>query len=110
MSANGAGKPGAAPASRAGAAPVDEEAHHRLDEHDRQFHDMAEQMGPEAIAGMVKGAHAAFQDGFERKVMDQLLTALRSDMETDRKVIAGLDKLCTAIGELVATLKASMGA
>lgn len=64
-----------------------------------------ENVGPDVIAGLVRGAAAAFHTGLEdrvRSAMDsqteRLLAAVKQDIETDRGIIS-------ALAELVAQLR-----
>ncbi|HUP06808.1 MAG TPA: hypothetical protein VMU47_06645 [Caldimonas sp.] len=79
--------------------PVDEEAHFRLDEHERKL----EAVKPETLAAMLQGAvealHARHQVDLER-----LIAAQREDIDTDRKVIEKLEALADRITELVEAL------
>ena len=99
----------AKPPAQASTAPaggvVDEEAHFRIDEIERQQAEFAEAIDPNLIAGVVRGAVAAMHADTESKVSgmmqaqtERLLEAVNKDAALDREVIA-------SIRELIDTLK-----
>jgi hypothetical protein len=83
--------------------PADPEAHFRLDEHERQLHEIGKNLTPEAVAGVVHGAVAALHVTMQAET-EKLLKAVREDVETDKSVVAAIGELCTDLKALVAAL------
>jgi hypothetical protein len=81
---------------------VDEDAHWRLDEHQRQLDAMKAQMSPEHIAGVAHGAVAALHMSMQAET-EKLLKAVREDVDTDKAVVHAIGELVAAIRELIAT-------
>jgi hypothetical protein len=82
-----------------------EEAHWRLDEHERKL----EEVKPEKLAAMLQGAvealHARHQVDTER-----LISSVKEDVESDRAVVKKLDALTVQLAELCRDLKALVAA
>jgi hypothetical protein len=91
------GAPGAG-----GQGPVDEEAHFRLDEHQRQLDELKAHTSPEHVAGMVQGATAALHTSMQAET-EKLLKAVREDVDTDKAVVKAIGELVAVIRELIAT-------
>lgn len=94
--------PGKAPADPAKDA---QDLHFRLDEHERQLHEMGKTLTPEAVAGVVHGAVAALHVSMQAQT-EKLLTAVREDVQTDKSVVAAIATLVTEMRELTAALRA----
>lgn len=95
------GKPGEPQSAPKG--PADPEAHFRLDEHERQLHQMGQDLSPQSIAAVVHGAVSALHVTMQAET-EKLLKAVREDVETDKSVVAAIGELCTDMKALVAAL------
>jgi hypothetical protein len=81
---------------------TDEEAHWRLDEHQRQIDELKKHISPEHIAGLAHGAVAALHVSMQAET-EKLLKAVREDVDTDRSVVAAIGELVAVIKQLIAT-------
>lgn len=86
-----------------GVPPPDEEAHFRIDEHDRKLGAIEKSLSPEAIANLVKGA-AAVMYGEMQTQTDRLVKSLREDLEADKAVVRKVSDLVGELRELVKTM------
>lgn len=94
----------AEPAQKAAPKDPAEEAHFRLDEHERKLGELGKTLTPEVIAGVVHGAVAALHVTMQAET-EKLLKAVREDVETDKSVVAAIGQLCTQIAALVTALR-----
>src|SRR5580658_10502002 len=90
---------GAPPVAGAQGADIDN-AHFRLDEHQRQIEQLQEGMKPEHVAAVAHGAVAALHVSMQAET-EKLLKAVREDVETDKSVVAAIGKLIEAIDRLI---------
>jgi hypothetical protein len=91
------------------AKPADEEAHFRIDEHERRLSGIESALKPEVVSALVHGAMAALAGEMQNNLnsqMQQLVKVVREDVATDKGVIEEVRKLVGAVGELVRVLKA----
>lgn len=104
----GNAKPGESPSPKTSATPkgpADPEAHFRLDEHERQLHEMGQNLTPDKVAAVVHGAVAALHVTMQAET-EKLLKAVREDVETDKSVVGAIGTLVTEMRELTAALRA----
>lgn len=69
-----------------------EEAHFRLDEHERKLDAIGKALTPETVAALVHGAVAAVEVSMKAR-FDELLEALHEDSKSDREVVGALREL-----------------
>jgi uncharacterized protein (DUF342 family) len=84
-------------------APLDEEAHFRIDEHEREIQGIKRAHGE--IPAMVRGGVEALHASFESQI-GKLIASQKEDVDTDREVVEKLEDLTERIAELCADIKA----
>lgn len=77
----------------------------RLDEHERQLHQIEEGLKPEHVAAIAQGAVAALHLSMQAET-EKLLKAVREDVHTDQEVVAAMRELCADIKSLILCLGA----
>jgi hypothetical protein len=81
-----------------------EDAHFRIDEHERKLESIGKALTPETVAALVQGAVAALQATTDAK-LERILTAQTDDAAADKEVAAKISALIGKIDELIATLR-----
>jgi hypothetical protein len=79
-----------------------EEAHWRIDDHERRIGEHAKLLAPENVVAVVNGAMAALSVELDRRMQqhdEELLKLVRQDIETDRAVAQGLKDLIAYLQE-----------
>jgi hypothetical protein len=83
-----------------------EEAHFRIDEHERALSDIKRALTPDNVAAVAHGAVAMLTHELEKRLKEQmeaqfsqLIKAVRADVETDRMVSEGLKELVAQLKE-----------
>jgi hypothetical protein len=81
-----------------------EEAHFRMDDHERRMGALEEATKPEHVAAVVGGAAAAVHGSMQAK-FDSLLATMREDVKTDAEVSKGIKDLIASNSEVVGAIK-----
>jgi hypothetical protein len=81
-----------------------EEAHFRIDEHERRFAELDKAFSPEMLTGIAQGAVSVLGAELDRRLKehsDHIVELLGKDVETDKEVVASIKELVTVIKELL---------